>query len=387
MVKKKIDLGYTPSTYQQNVFDFVQHGTGNAVISALAGSGKTTVIVSCMKLVPKTQKCLFLAFNKSIVNTLQEKVKNYSNCYVKTMHSLGFAILRRNLGDNIEKNDYKYRSYIKSNINELTSIQDEHLTTSQINEYIDSITKLVDFARFNLAQSENDIEKIARKYDIPINFDEASVVKKVLKWGKDNTNVIDYTDMVWLPVELSLRPIGLQYDWIFADDDEVQDFSLVYNQLMFKCFKRGTRFICVGDEKQSINAFAGSSPEAFQYLCSYPNTQVFELPITYRCPATVVDMAKEYVKNIQAREDAPNGEIKYDCKIKDLKDGDMVLARTKAPLLKLYTKLLRKKIQCYIKGSDIGLNLIKMLENIDKEELKQVNAKLRTFQRRCNFDK
>ena len=274
MAKKKIDLGYTPSTYQQNVFDFVQHGTGNAVISALAGSGKTTVIVSCMKLVPKSQKCLFLAFNKSIVNTLQEKVKNYNNCYVKTMHSLGFAILRRNLGDNIEKNDYKYRSYIKSNINELTSIQDEHLTTSQINEYIDSITKLVDFARFNLAQSENDIEKIARKYDIPINFDEASVVKKVLKWGKENTNVIDYTDMVWLPVELSLRPIGLQYDWIFAD--EVQDFSLVYNQLMFKCFKRGTRFIGVGDERQSINVFAGSSIEAFQFFCNYANTHTFE---------------------------------------------------------------------------------------------------------------
>ena len=369
MVKKKIDLGYIPSIYQQNIFNFVQHGTGNAIISALAGSGKTLTLVTCMKLIPKTQKCLFLAFNKSIVNTLQEKIKNYSNCYVKTMHSLGFAILRRNLGDNIEKNDYKYRSYIKSNINELTSIHDEHLTTSQINEYIDSITKLVDFARFNLAQSENDIEKIARKYDIPINFDEASVVKKVLKWGKENTNVIDYTDMVWLPVELSLRPIGLQYDWIFAD--EVQDFSLVYNQVMFKCFKRGTRFICVGDERQSINVFAGSSPEAFQYLCNYPNTHTFELPITYRCPTSVVDMAKEYVENIQAREDAPDGEIRYDCKIKDLKDGDMVLARTKAPLLKLYTKLLRKKVQCYIKGADIGLNLIKMLENIDKEELNQ----------------
>ena len=369
MVKKKIDLGFTPSIYQQKIFDFVQHGTGNAIISALAGSGKTLTLVTCMKLIPKTQKCLFLAFNKSIVNTLQEKVKNYSNCYVKTMHSLGFAILRRNLGDNIEKNDYKYRSYIKSNINELTSIQNEHLTTSQVNEYIDSITKLVDFARFNLAQSENEIEKIARRYDIPINFDEAFVVKKVLKWGKENPNVIDYTDMVWLPVELSLRPIGLQYDWIFAD--EVQDFSLLYNQLMFKCFKRGTRFIGVGDERQSINQFAGSSTEAFQYLCSYPNTQVFELPITYRCPTSVVDMAKEYVGNIQARENAPVGEIRYDCKIKDLKDGDMVLARTKAPLLKLYTKLLRKKIQCYIKGSDIGLNLIKMLENIDKEELNQ----------------
>lgn len=365
--KKKIDLGFTPSKYQQDIFDFIEHGSGNAVISARSGSGKTTVLVSCMKLIPKTQKCQFLAFNKSVVETLAEKVKDKPNCRVRTMHSLGFLMIRRNLGDDISVDEYKYRTYVKNNISDLTSIEDEHLTTSQVEEYINSIITLIDYSRYNLAQSNKEIEKVATKYEIPINYDEISVVKKALKWGRENYQTIDYTDMVWLPTELSLKPIGLQYDWMLCD--EVQDFSKAYIQLMFKCFKKGTRFICVGDEKQSINQFAGASQDAFNYLCNYPNTKVFPLPITYRCPVSVVNMAKEYVEDIEPRENAPQGEIKYDCHIKDIKEGDMVLARTKTPLLNLYTKFLRKGVQCYIKGNDIGLNLIKMIENINKEEL------------------
>lgn len=366
--KRKIDFGFIPSIYQEDIFDFVQHGTGNAVISALAGSGKTLTAVSCLKLIPKTQKCLFIAFNKSIVDTLIEKLTNMPNAYARTMHSLGFLMIKRNLGNDIEVNEYKYRTYIKAHISELTSIgEDVVLTQQQINNYIDNIIALTDFARFNVAQSEKEINEVANKYEIPIDYDEVSVVKKVLKWGRENTKTIDYTDMVWLPTELSLKPIGLQYDWIMFD--ECQDASIAYIKLFMKCFKKGTRFIAVGDKNQSINKFAGSSPEAFEYLCNYPNTKIFELPITYRCPVSVVNLAKEYVKDIQAREEAPIGNILYDCSIKALKDGDMVLARTKAPLLNLYTKLLKRNVKCYIKGSDIGLNLINLLDTVDEEML------------------
>lgn len=367
MAKKKIDFGFTPSEYQEKIFDFVRHGNGNAVISALAGSGKTTTIVTCMKLIPKSQKCLFLAFNKGIVDTLSEKLKGNTNCYVRTMHSLGYLMVRRNLGNDVVIDEYKYRTFIKKNIADLSTIEDEHLTTSQVNEYVDSIIELTDLSRYNLAQSEREIENIALKYNVPVSYDEASVVRNVLDWGKTNYQTIDYTDMVWLPSELSLNPTGLQYDWIFFD--EAQDASIAYIHLFMKCFKRGTRFIAVGDKKQSINGFAGSSPEAFDYLCEYPNTKIFDLPITYRCPVKVVELAKDYVKGIKARDNAPIGEVKYDCHISDLKDGDMVLARTKAPLLKLYTKLLKKGVECYIKGSGIGLNLIKMLENVEQTEL------------------
>ena len=367
MAKKKIDFGFTPSVYQEQVFDFVQHGTGNAVISALAGSGKTSTIVSCVKLIPKTQKCLFLAFNKSIVEELSLKLKSYTNCHVKTMHSLGYLMIRRNLGSDIEIDEYKYKTYIKKHIADLTSITDEKMSEGQIKDYIETIIKLIDFSRYNLAQSKSEIERIAIRYEIPVFHDECSVVKKALEWGKENYQSIDYTDMVWLPIELSLKPTGLQYDWIM--NDEVQDYSEAYIQLMLKCFKKGTRFISVGDEKQSINKFAGASLTAFNQLCTYPNTQIFQLPISYRCPISVVEAARNFVPNMESRENAPQGEIKYDCHLSEIHDGDMVLARTKAPLLKLYVKFLRKNKQCYIKGSDIGLNLINMLERVEIDDL------------------
>lgn len=365
--KKKIDLGFTPSPYQEKVFDFVEHGVGNAVISALAGSGKTTTIVACMRLVPKTQKCLFLAFNKSIVEALSEKVRDNSNCYVKTMHSLGYLMVRRNLGNDIGIDEYKYNSYVRKNIAELTTVDGEKMTRQQLNEYIDNILQLINFSRLNLAQSEKEIIEIAAKYSIPVLYDEPLVVQKCLKWGSENYDMIDYTDMVWLPYELSLKPSGLQYDWIFGD--ECQDFSKAYIELFLKCLKRGGRFISVGDEKQMINAFAGSSIEAFKFMCNYPNTKVFELPITYRCPISVVEMAKNYVPSIQPRENAPQGQILQECKTSILKDGDMVLARSKTPLIKLYTKLLKRGVKCFIKGQDIGLNLIKMIDDIECDKL------------------
>jgi hypothetical protein len=72
---------------------------------------------------------------------------------------------------------------------------------------------------------------------------------------------------------------------------------------------------------------------------------------------------------MQYRENAPDGIVAQNCHISEIKDGDMVLARSKAPLLKLYIKLLRRGVNCYIKGQDIGTNLIKLLDEIECEEL------------------
>ena len=78
---------------------------------------------------------------------------------------------------------------------------------------------------------------------------------------------------------------------------------------------------------------------------------------------------KNFVKDIFAREDAPEGIIVENCHVRDIKEGDMVLCRSKAPLINLYVKLLRKNVNCYIKGQDIGQNLIKELEKIKQDDL------------------
>lgn len=362
----EFDFGFTPSPYQEKIFDFIVHGNGNAVISAKAGSGKTSTCVTAIKLIKPKNKVMFLAFNKSIAEELSQKLKDYPNVEVRTSHSLGFAIIRKNVEGEVELDEFKYRRYVKSNISELTTI-DVTFTKNQLYNYIESICALVDFARFNLAQTAEEVKSLAVKYDVPIFFDECDVVIKVLEWGKTELNSIDYTDMVWLPVELSMNARAFQKDFIFID--ECQDQSLMSIELFLKCFKRGTRFIAMGDEDQCINTFCGSSEEAFQYMKDYPKTTQFDLPICYRCPKTVVELAKTLVPDIKCREGAPKGDIIEKCWTSSLQSGDMVLCRSKAPLLKVYTKLLRKGIQCYIKGQDIGTNLKKLIEEVDIEEL------------------
>lgn len=367
MGKQKIDFGFTPSKYQEAIFDFVQHGTGNAVIRAMAGSGKSTTMATAMKLIPKKQKCLFIAFNKSIVEDLSEKLKNYPNCTVKTIHGLGYSIIQRNLEETPVLDEYKYRNFLKQNVCELSQLDCENTSRTVLEDYVDTITSLINFARYNLCQTPKEVKEIADKYGFPYYNDECEVTIKCLEWGKKNLSTIDYTDMVWLPYELSMSPKGNQYDWVMFD--EAQDASKAYVDLFLRTFKRGTRFIAAGDEKQAINLFAGSSADAFEYLTCYPHTKLFTLPICYRCDRVIIELIQTLEPDIEARENAGGGNIFYDCHISKIKDGDMVLCRSKAPLAKLYAKLIKKGVNCHIKGSDIGTNLIELIKSTGAKKI------------------
>ena len=371
--RKKFD--FIPSPYQEKIFDFITEGEGNAVVSAKAGSGKTFTIVNAMKLIPKTKKAIFIAFNKSIADELNEKLKNNSNCMAYTTHSLGFRMVRRNLGNDIIVDEYKYRTYLKNNFLDVTGLNDGEINIekNQINEYTENILLLIDFSRLFLAHDDEAINNIVERYDVPLIANEVEAVKRCLEWGKNNITSIDYVDMLWLPTALNLRPLGMLYDWVFLD--EAQDSSIAAIALFKKCVKPNVgRWVCVGDEKQCINLFCGSNEDNFRQLCHSENTQVFDLPVSYRCGKKIIEFSQSIVKDILPKENAIDGEIKNGCKLSCLKDGDMVLARSKAPLLKVYTKLIKKGINCYIKGLDIGANLINLLDSIKGEEL-NINLK------------
>ena len=363
--------GFIPSKYQQDIFDFIQHGNGNSVINALAGSGKTSTIVNAVKLIPSTCNALFIAFNKEIVKELEKKLAGVKNVQVKTLHSLGLLMIRRNLGTNIEIDEYKYRTFIKKNIKQLSSADFDKMTTKLMQQYTDNVIQLCDLGRYNLAQCEKDLLQVSARHDIPIIDDECNAVLNVMKWGRENTTSIDFTDMVWLPYELTLNPIGLQYDYIFID--ECQDLNAAQRELFLRCFRRGTRFIAVGDKKQAIYSFAGADAESFAKLQNLPNTTTLPLPISYRCPKKVVNLANQFVDTMECREGAPDGEIVHNVSIKDIHDGDMVLCRTKMPLIKLYMRYLRMGVKSYVRGQDIGLNLLRM---VDKTEQIVLNVSL-----------
>jgi DNA helicase-2/ATP-dependent DNA helicase PcrA len=364
-------MDFIPSEYQKLIFKFITEGVGNAVVNAKAGSGKTTTLVEAMKLVSPKQKVLFVAFNKAIEQDLSEKLEDYGNVTVKTYHSLGFAIVRECLGKyaKFEINEHKYTAYINNNIESLCP-ESANLNRSDMRVFKSNLKQLVDFARYNLAQSPDEMSDLCTKYGITPILNECDIIPAILEWGKMNIQTIDYGDMIWLCIERDLITYNHKYDFIFID--EAQDSSIMQQELIKKCYKRGTRFVAIGDDFQCINAFAGADQEAFKKFQSEPNTITLDLPITYRCPKNIVNYVREATGvDIIAAEHAIDGEIKYEVNPFQPKDNDMVLCRNTAHLVKLYMQYNRVNKKSYLKGRNIGETFKNIIQQTGQDYLSQ----------------
>ena len=367
---------FDASPYQDAIFDNIEHGVGNMIISAAAGSAKTTTIVNSINIIPEKKSILFIAFNKDIVEEIRKRIGNRKNTKISTFHSLGFAIfLENNKGitpDNII-NEFKYKNYIKSNIDDITSYKETKSLRRDRSTYIKNIVDLVEYSRYYLAFKQSEIKKVANKYGIIPLRDEIEVCRNVLIWGKDNLNQIDYTDMVWLPSVLNYVTKKYRYNWILID--EAQDVTIAEQKLIEKCYKRGCRVVTSGDTAQMINVWCGSDEEAINNFSKMPNTKKFLLPISYRCPKEIVKLARRYSDNIQAADNAIDGEVRYNVSENDAKPGDMVLCRTTSPLIKLHMHYLRINKKSYLRGweniKETYLSLIKATgsKTIDKQML------------------
>ena len=87
-------MPFKPSQYQEAIFEHIKSSNQNAVIEAVAGSGKTTTLIESMKLLSNAQKdIIFIAFNKHIADEMRKKVP--SGIEVKTMHAFGLEQIKK----------------------------------------------------------------------------------------------------------------------------------------------------------------------------------------------------------------------------------------------------------------------------------------------------
>ena len=105
-------MAFNPTDAQLKIYEFVEHGTGNGIIDAVAGAGKTTTLMGCVSHIPNINDVIYCAFNTSIRKELQKKFKDANqNVKVSTIHALGFQMLRAT--KNFRLDDYKYNHIIK----------------------------------------------------------------------------------------------------------------------------------------------------------------------------------------------------------------------------------------------------------------------------------
>lgn len=282
-------MAIVPSKYQKVVYIYIEKGKGNAVIDAVAGSGKSTTIVNALKLIPKNKRVLFLAFNKAIVEELKIKVGNLNNVDIKTLHSLGASATMRALNSQLQPD--KYTAWVNNGIKYSSLSPKSELLPEQMSTWKQNILKLIDLGRVNLVKSERDLEELAWKHNIDLEDNEVDIAIKGINWGERETQTIDFTDMIYFP---NVKQINMfKYDWVFID--ECQDLNAAQRNLFLKCLKPNGRFVAVGDPRQAIYGFAGADVESFNLLKSLPNTVKLPLSVCYRCDTDIINMAKDIV--------------------------------------------------------------------------------------------
>lgn len=345
------------SKYQNDIFDAYRFEDCNISVMAGPGSGKTTLLKQLCKLTPLSERSIFLAFNKSIVEELSNKLP--SSVEVSTLHSLGCKALYREYG-NVKVVESKTFGFLKKLESKW---KDDLKDVKNIDYYLYNISQLYDLYRMNLLNGVGgEMVQLSHRHGLDtspkILGHLETLVASMTKVNRIVRGIypIDYIDMIYLPVvqNISLK----KYDRVFLD--EAQDLNYCQHQLVNKILSRSSRLIVVGDPNQCIYAFLGADPESFNSFVSRKNTKTFPLSISYRCPKEVVKKINTVYDVVESAPDAIQGEVR-DGHIDEIEQGDMVLCRNNKPLLSAYFRLLDEEKKAYVRGAEFGKGIIRMI--------------------------
>ena len=219
-------MGFSWSGLQTNIFGEVLNTNNNVAIKATAGSGKSTVLVEISRLLPVNSTSIFIAFNKSIVEELSERLPKKFE--VSTLHSLGLNILRKNYGKGLTLNQAKTFKMAQKMI-----LSDDTITNhKERNSRIFYVTKGYDYLRSTM--TDIDDEDAVNNMFTRFNLDSAygyqdlknldALMKKYnlsIKRGGEFT--IDFSDMVYLAASMPKLKYP-KYENVLVD--ECQDLNL-----------------------------------------------------------------------------------------------------------------------------------------------------------------
>lgn len=362
------------SKYQLAVFDFIKTGKGNAIVSAVAGSGKTTTMVESMQFI-QDKKSIFLAFNKSIADELVKRKVN-----AKTFHGLCFGVV------------HKVQPF-KLDTDKLKRILKNTLSYDQRKLYYSNIVKLIGLGKqagVGLGVDFDTLKYIFFDHNMSLDSSEGSLeelfqlTEVCYKASINETSRLDFDDLLYFAVKYKCKFSA--FDFVFVD--EAQDLNYIQRQVLKQLMKSKTRLIAVGDESQSLYRFRGADSDSMELIQSEFNCTKLYLSISYRCPQEVVNYARSYNNEILAADNAPDGTVKMFSNSKNehslettFSANDYIICRTTRPLISLAYKFISRNIPAMVMGRDIGKGLKTLVETCsnDAQDHRSVGIELEYY--------
>jgi hypothetical protein len=245
---------FTPSPAQAAYFDWIDTGTGSAVLEAVAGAGKTTTIINGLQYM--TGQVIFLAYNTAAAADLYARIPaDRRGAFAKTFHSVGVNALRYAFGNS---------HALKVDGNKTAKITKALLLERSKPELLDltaAVAAFVGMAKQRgigaLTALDDDnawlamVDHFALDDSLPDGFEgyvltTIKLAQEVLRRSNADLETIDFDDMVYLPLQRRLRL--LQHDWVVID--EAQDTNPTRRALAGALLRPGGRLVAVGDRCQ-----------------------------------------------------------------------------------------------------------------------------------------
>lgn len=349
-----------PSAYQRAIYQVFQRTNRNLNIQAVAGSGKTTVLLELLKYVPSRAHAIFLAFNNSIVNELRDRNKR-DNVQITTLHSCGWRAIMNRYG-RVKMNPNK--AIAKTEV----VLKRHNITDVRRGYYFYIVPKIVDLMRCNLCTAdEKSVMELTTNYGLDlVDKDDVKIILEAFELMTRDRSQFDFMDMIYVPVTDATVRLT-KFDYVFCD--ESQDFSVCQQELIKRVISRTGRLVTVGDPRQAIYGFAGADAESYSKLAAVNGSSVtMPLSVCYRCARSIVREANSVVPEIHYAPTAVEGVVR-EGSLLELQQGDWVVCRNLKPLIQTYLWLMRNKIKSVVRGKDIGEGILALISKIGRKTI------------------
>ncbi len=263
----------------------VSHPVGPARVIAPAGSGKTRVLISRVRHLLddrgiEPELLTALAYNRRAADEMSERLAGGRRLNVRTIHSLGWEILRM-VKPHLRLIDEREQ---RRRLEPITTAP-PRANTDVIGPYLEALDEVrIGLRHPELVEAERD--------DVP-GFAEAF---RVYRDRLDQRGEADHAEQIYGAIESLCKRPDLRVHWQRQCRhllvDEFQDLTPAYLLLIRLVAGPGLNVFGVGDDDQVIYGYAGADPGFlidFEEL--FPGAGSHALEVNYRCPADVVESA------------------------------------------------------------------------------------------------
>jgi DNA helicase-2/ATP-dependent DNA helicase PcrA len=357
-----------PTAEQAAIIDAAKTTKDSLLISALAGAAKTTTLAMICQRLPLP--ILSLAFNKRIADEMKTKLPG--NVTPMTLNAIGHRTWAAAIGKRLNLDADKSHKLLKAKIDTFCGAEKNRLyedfadlrkiiakakLSGYIPEAVGRGTPLLGADEF-FGGLDEELPPLQERIVNAVLGDSIQ-----LALGGE----IDFDDQIYMPTLFG----GSFPTYPLVMVDEAQDLSSINHQMLAKIARQ--RLIAVGDPYQSIYGFRGAVSNGMDSLRERFSLRELGLSTSFRCPISVVELARSRAPHMQYPTWAKPGQVTFQGEWNSsfIPEGAAIICRNNAPILRLGFRLIKEGLGVKILGADIGPQLIKVLEKLGDSDLKK----------------